>query len=138
MVYIVLGNSEKTIGPMWGWNGAWKRVSAPLSKISRYLEIRIHSDKLYQSTEKSEHHFPCDADWGTEYNWNRSFLRQTFFICWQKNRLKSRYSTKDMLKSIDVWATWLIKRKWMVSPFRNFYSIIWLGFYRSTGKRFFF
>ena len=34
----------------------------PLSKISRYLEIHNQSGKLYQSTEKSEHHFPCKAD----------------------------------------------------------------------------
>ena len=33
-----------------------------LSKISRYLEIHNQSGKLYQSTEKSEHHFPCKAD----------------------------------------------------------------------------
>ena len=138
MVYMVLGNFEKILSLCEAEMGPENEFRHPLSKICRNLEIRIHSDKLYQSTEKSEHHFPCKADWGTEYNWNRSFLRQTFFICWQKNRLKSRYSTKDMLKSIDVWATWLIERKWMVSPFRNFYSIIWLGFYRNTGKRFFF
>ena len=34
----------------------------PLSKISRYLEIRNQSGKLYQSTEKSGHHFSCEAD----------------------------------------------------------------------------
>ena len=34
----------------------------PLSKISQYLEIRNQSGKLNQSTEKSEHHFPCEED----------------------------------------------------------------------------
>ena len=38
----------------------------PLSKISQYLEIINDSGKLYQSTEKSEHNFPYEADWGTD------------------------------------------------------------------------
>ena len=37
----------------------------PLAKISWYLLIRNYSDKLYQSTEKSEDHFSCEANWGT-------------------------------------------------------------------------
>ena len=58
---MVLGNFEKKIGPMLTLIGP-KKNRHPLSKISRCLEIRIHSGKLYQSTEKSEHHFPCEAD----------------------------------------------------------------------------
>ena len=63
MVYVVLGIFEKKKfalceAEMETGNEFWQ----PLSKISRYLEFRIHSCKLYQSTEKSEHHFPCEGD----------------------------------------------------------------------------
>ena len=34
----------------------------PLLKISQYNEIRNQLGKLYESTEKSERHFPCEAD----------------------------------------------------------------------------
>ena len=62
MVYMVLGNFEKILSLCETEMGPGNEFRHPLSKISRNLEIRIHSDKLYQSTEKSEHHFPCKAD----------------------------------------------------------------------------
>ena len=48
MVYMVLGNFEKTNWPYVRLK--WDR----LSKISQCLEIRNQPGKLYQSTEKSE------------------------------------------------------------------------------------
>ena len=42
--------------------GTGNEFRQPLLEISRYLEIRNKSSKLYQSTEKSEHHFSCEVD----------------------------------------------------------------------------
>ena len=62
MVYIVLGNFEKKLALCGAEMGPGNEFRHLLSKISRYLEIRNQSGKLYESTEKSEHHFPFEAD----------------------------------------------------------------------------
>ena len=62
MVYMVLGNFEKKFALYEAEIEPGNEFRHPLSKISRYFEIRIHSCKLYQSAEKSEYYFPCEAD----------------------------------------------------------------------------
>ena len=59
---MVLGIFEKKLALCETEMGPGNEFRHPLSKISRYLEIRNQSGKLYQSTEKSEHHFPFEAD----------------------------------------------------------------------------
>ena len=61
MVYMVLGNFEKKKALCEAEKGPGNEFRHPLSKISRHVEIRNHSGKLYQSTELSERHFPCEA-----------------------------------------------------------------------------
>ena len=62
IVYLVLGNFEKKLALCEAEMGPGSEFWHPLSKISRCLQIRNHSGKLYQSTEKSEKHFSCEAD----------------------------------------------------------------------------
>ena len=52
MVYVVLGIFEKKLALCEAEMGTGNEFWQPLSKISRYLEFRIHSCKLHQSTEK--------------------------------------------------------------------------------------
>ena len=62
MKYMVLGNFEKKLVLCEAEMRPGNEFRYSLSKISRYLEIPIHSGKLYQSTDKSQHRFPCEAD----------------------------------------------------------------------------
>ena len=59
---MVLGIFEKKLALCETEMGPGNKFRHPLSNISRYLEIRNQSGKLYQSTEKSYHHFPREAD----------------------------------------------------------------------------
>ena len=65
MVYVVLGIFEKKLALCEAEMGTGNEFWQPLSKISRYLEFRIHSCKLHQSTEKWSP-FPM---WGRLRDW---------------------------------------------------------------------
>ena len=63
---MVFGNFEKQLVLCETEMGPENEFRHPLLKISQYNEIRNQLGKLYQSTEKSEHLFPCEADRGTD------------------------------------------------------------------------